>query len=190
MEAIEMLLKRRSIPADRLVEPAPNDEQLQTILTAGMRVPDHAMCTPWRVQFLRKEAQLKLGEKYAEIFAREHPEAEEKQIQIEKHKPQRAPLLLVVTAHPNQEKLARIPLMEQRLSGGAMCMNIINAANALGFGTNWVTGWPAYHAEVKKALGHSEDTEIIGFILVGTPSEPPKERIRPEYATIVSEWTG
>lgn len=190
MEAIDLLLKRRSIPADRLVDPAPNDEQLQTILTAGMRVPDHAMCTPWRIQVVRKDAQARLGEMYAEIFKREHPEADEKQLEIEKRKPQRAPLLLIVTAHPNQEKLARIPLMEQRLSGGALCMNIINAANALGFGSNWVTGWPAYHNEVKAALGHTSDTEIIGFILIGTPGEAPKERMRPEYTNIVSEWRG
>ncbi|MFM1816969.1 MAG: hypothetical protein RLZ98_3664, partial [Pseudomonadota bacterium] len=121
---------------------------------------------------------------------REHPEADEKQLEIERRRPQRAPLLLAVTSHPNMEKAARIPLMEQKLSGGAMCMNIVNASNALGFGSQWITGWPAYHAEVKKALGHSEDTEIIGFILIGTPAEPPKERMRPNFEAIVSEWKG
>ncbi|MFM1816705.1 MAG: hypothetical protein RLZ98_3400 [Pseudomonadota bacterium] len=111
MEAIDLLLKRRSIPADKLVEPGPDDEQLQIILTAGMRVPDHAMCTPWRIQVVRKEGQVALANLYAEIYKREHPEADEKQLEIERRRPQRAPLLLAVTSHPNMEKAARIPLM-------------------------------------------------------------------------------
>ena len=190
MEAIDLLLNRRSVVVDKMTEPGPSDADVKTILTAGMRVPDHALCMPWRIQVVHKEGQKALGELYVEIYKRENPDAEERLVEIERNRPQRAPIMLAVTAQPNMEKAARIPLMEQKLSGGALCMNILNAANALGFASQWITQWPAYHPEVKKALGHSPDTEIIGFIFIGTPAEPPKERVRPDFDKIVSEWRG
>ncbi len=42
MDALELLVNRRS--ASRLAEPAPVGEQLDNILRAGMRAPDHARC--------------------------------------------------------------------------------------------------------------------------------------------------
>ena len=64
------------------------------------------------------------------------------------------------------------------------------AAHALGYAAQWLNGWPAYHPEVKLALGHAPETEIIAFIHIGTPAEPPTERKRPVLEEIVSEWTG
>ena len=69
-------------------------------------------------------------------------------------------------------------------------MNILNAAHALGYVAQWLTEWPAFDEGVKKALGHSAETEIIGFIYIGSAANPPKERSRPDLETVVSEWTG
>jgi len=80
--------------------------------------------------------------------------------------------------------------MEQKLSGGALCQNLLNGAHALGYVAQWLTGWPAYHPEVKKALGHSNETEIIGFIFIGTAEQPKMERERASAEKVVSEWTG
>ena len=80
--------------------------------------------------------------------------------------------------------------MEQQLSGGALCQNILVAAHASGFVAQWLTEWPAFHPEVRKALGHAPETEIIGFIYIGTPTTPPNERPRPTLEQVVSEWTG
>jgi nitroreductase len=146
------------------------------------------MCKPWRIQVIRKEAQKKLGEIYVDIFKRENPDAEQKLIDVEYMRPQRAPIMLAVSSHPNMEKAARIPLMEQKLSGGAVCMNILHAATALGYASQWITQWPAYHPEVKQALGHTPETQIFGFIFIGTASEPPTERMRPDLDEIVTEW--
>ena len=71
-----------------------------------------------------------------------------------------------------------------------MCMNILNAAHALGFSAQWVTEWLSFDSEIKVALGHEEQTDIIGMIYIGTALEPPQPRNRPPLEEIVSEWSG
>jgi nitroreductase len=185
---IDLLLSRRSVLAMNLVEPGPDDDTLNRILQAGIRVPDHGRAEPWRIQVLRKEAQQALGEICVDIFRRENPDAAEVRVEAERERPQRSPLLLVVTSHPNRQKLAKVPEIEQTLSCAAVCQNILIATQALGFNAQWVTDWPAYHSDIRVALGHDSDTRIIGFIHIGTAVEPPNERPRPEFETIVSEW--
>jgi nitroreductase len=186
---IDLLLTRRSVLAANLVDPGPGSDDLDKILRAAIRVPDHGRAEPWRIQILHKPAQRKLGELCKEIFARENSGAADALIEAEQERPQRSPLLLVVTFHPNPEKFAKVPEVEQKLSCAAVCQNLLIAAQALSFSAQWVTDWPAYHADVRAALGHNTDTEIVGFIHLGTASAAPKERPRPEFTEIVSEWT-
>ena len=127
MDALDLLLKRRSVPARNMVEPGPDAAALERILRAGTRVPDHGKLAPWRIQVLRKDGQRRLGETMAEIFARENAEANEAQIEAMRQKPALAPLLLVITHKPQPGK---IPELEQILSGGALCQNILMAAHA------------------------------------------------------------
>ncbi len=152
-------------------------------------MPDHGKLAPWRIQVLHDAGQKRLGDLFADLFAKEIPEANEKQIEFERQRPQRAPLLLVVTSKVT--KPHNIPELEQLLSGGAVCTNMLIAANALGFCAQWLTEWPAYRPEVARALGHDPETDqIIGFVYIGTPVEAPTERVRPELDDVVSEWTG
>lgn len=189
MDTIDLLLKRRSVVAANITEPGPDAEALETILRAATRVPDHGKLAPWRIQVLRKDGQSRLGDLFADLFAKEIPEANEKQIEFERQRPQRAPVLLVVTAKIT--KPHKIPELEQLLSGGAVCTNMLIAANALGFCAQWLTEWPAYRPEITRALGHDPETDqIIGFVYIGTPAEPPSERPRPALDDVVSEWTG
>lgn len=185
---IDLLLTRRSVLAMNLGEPGPDEESLQKILRAGIRVPDHGRAEPWRIQILHKDAQRAFAEICVEIFKRENPAAAEVQIDAERERPQRSPLLLIVTSHPKPEKFAKVPEIEQTLSSAAVCQTILIATQALGYNAQWVTDWPAYHPEVRAALGHQVDTNIIGFIHIGTASELPNERPRPEFETIVSKW--
>lgn len=189
MDTIELLLKRRSVVAANITEPGPDAAALDTILRAATRVPDHGKLAPWRIQVLHKEGQRRLGDVLGDLFAREIPDANHKQVEFERQRPQRAPLLLVVTVKIRQGH--KVPEMEQMLSGGAVCTNILIAANALGFCAQWLTEWPAYRPEVARALGHDpESDQIVGFVYIGTPMEPPTERVRPELGDVVSEWTG
>jgi nitroreductase len=185
---VELLLTRRSVLAKDLAEPGPTEEDLVTILNAGLRVPDHGRVEPWRIQILRKPAQTALGQLCAEIFERENPTASPTLLAAERERMQRSPVLLVISSHPNPQRFDKVPAIEQVLSAGALCQNMLIAAQALGYGAQWVTGWPAYHAEVRMALGHSQNTDIVGFMHIGTAAEVPKERPRPDPAAMVSEW--
>ena len=189
MDAIDVLLTRRSVVVANQIDPGPDDAALEKILRAATRVPDHGKLAPWRIQILRKDGQAALGDLLARMFVAQYPEANEKQIAFERQRPQRAPLLLVVTA-----KLRRghkIPVMEQMLSGGAVCMSLLIAAQALGYCGQWLTEWPAYRSEVARFLGHDPETDkIIGFVYLGSRAEAPDDRPRPDLADIVSEWSG
>lgn len=189
MDTIDLLLTRRSVVAKNLGEPGPGDGDLEKILAAGIRVPDHGKLGPWRIQVLKKPGQAALGDVFAKVFSEDNPDAEERLVEIERQRPQRAPILLAVTAridplHP------KIPELEQRLSGGALCQNLLIACHASGFAAQWLTEWVAFHPAIKRALGHDEDTDIIGFVYIGTPVEQPSERGRPTLDQVVSEWSG
>lgn len=187
---IELLLKRRSVLAKDLTEPGPTEDQLHTILQAGIRVPDHGRAEPWRIQIVPRDGQRALSELFVEIYTRENPEAPQPLIEMERDRPLRSPVLLVVSSHPDPKKFAKVPHIEQLMSAGAVCENLLIAAQALGYGAQWLTGWPAYHPEVRTALGHTEETDIVGFIHIGTAAQTPRERPRPDFNRIVSEWPG
>lgn len=184
LDRLTPLIRRRSVVAKHLAEPGPNDDVLQEILTTGVRVPDHGKLGPWRLQVLRKPAQMALGDVFADVYAAAHPDAREDQIAFERARPARAPVLIAVSSQLHREH--KIPEIEQLLSCGAVCQNLLNAATLVGFGAQWLTEWPAYDDRIKHALGVPTDQHIIGFIYIGTPVEPPNERTRPDFAAVVS----
>jgi len=53
MSALESLLSRRSIPAQCLTEPGPDEAQLALALDAAMRAPDHGRMQAWRFKLIR-----------------------------------------------------------------------------------------------------------------------------------------
>lgn len=187
---IEFLRNRRSVVAANLTEPGPSQDELDIILEIGLRVPDHSRCGPWRIQVIRGEGQAKLGALYADLFASENDAPTSEQIEYWRGRPQSAPILLAITCYPNAEKMHKVPLWEQILSGGAMCQNILNAAHAMGYSAQWISEWPAYHKDVKDLLGHAEGIEIYGFIFIGSATEAPKERKRIAVEDVVSTWPG
>ena len=127
---IEFLRHRRSVVAANLSEPGPDQDELDSIIEVGLRVPDHSRCGPWRIQIIRKEGQAKLGELYASLFANDDENPTQERIDYWRERPQSAPILMAITCYPNKEKLYKIPLWEQILSGGALCQNILNASHA------------------------------------------------------------
>lgn len=185
---IDLLLTRRSVLAKKLGEPRPNHNELQNILRAALRVPDHGKAEPWNIQILEKKAQRALGDFCADLFHMERPDSNSMHVELERERPQRSPLLLIITMRPNEKKLAKVPKDEQLLSTGAMCQNILIATQSLGYNAQWVTGWPAYHSKVIGFLGHDDKTLIAGFIHIGTAIEAPNERPRPNSDEIISEF--
>lgn len=186
---IDFLSRRRSVKPDRLVAPGPSPEELTTILTIAARVPDHKKLAPWRFIILEGDARVKLGEVVAEacIAAEKEPPSHVR-LDTERARLQRAPLVIAAISRVTPHRSA--PEWEQVLSAGAACLNLCLAANALGYGTSWITEWIAYNKAVGSALGLADNERIAGFIYVGTPAERPEERERPALADIVSHWKG
>ena len=187
---IEFIRTRRSVQAAKIIEPGPSVKELDVIIDAGLRVPDHSRCGPWRIQIISKDGQQKLGDLYVDLFARENDDATQEQIDYWRNRPSMAPCLLVVTCYPNLEKIYKVPLIEQLMSVGALCQNLLNGAHALGYVGQWLTEWPSYHQDVKALLGHKPEIDIIGFMFLGSAAEPPKERKRISAAEVVSNWNG
>ena len=187
-EIIDFLLTRRSVTARNLTDPGPSEEQLSKILRAAHRVPDHGKLGPWRFIILKGDARVKFGEILGAAYQKENPDAFDELIEVEKERFQRAPVVVAVTSRITPEH--KIPEWEQTLSSGAACMNMLNAAHALGLAAQWITEWPAYNADVARALGTGEEERIAGFIYIGTAVQPPDERTRPEINDIVIDWTG
>lgn len=148
-DALTALATRRSTSVRDMAAPAPSDGELEQILTLATRVPDHGKLCPWRIIVVRGEGALKLGAIAADRFAKQHPEATEAQITAEHTRFTRAPLCLAVLSTP---KLGTKPVWEQELSAGAVCMNILHAAHALGYGAKWLTEWVAYDDAVLAVL--------------------------------------
>jgi nitroreductase len=182
---LALLSTRRSVKPEMLVAPGPSGDELETMLTIAARVPDHKKLAPWRFIVLEGDARARLGEVVAEACIAAEPQPPSAvRLDLERQRFLRAPLVVAVVSHPKPHPGA--PEWEQVLSAGAVCFNLCLAANALGYGTSWISEWLAYNKQVCTALGLSEGERIAGFVYVGTAAARPEERDRPALSDIVT----
>jgi nitroreductase len=181
---IDSILSRQSVKS--LQEPAPSDADLRVIFDAAMRAPDHGRLRPWRFFVIRGDARPALSELFAAGVRRREPGATEAQIEKEREKPLRTPMIVAVVAKTVAGH--KVPVIEQTLAAGAAAMNILNAVHALGFGAKWVTGDNCYDSVFKRDFGLDETDQLLGFIHVGTPRESLHLTDRPDPAEFVIEW--
>lgn len=163
MELLEGIESRTS--ALKLSEPGPSREHIERIIHAGARAPDHGRLRPWRFVVLEGDARARLGDAMAELLKKKLPEAQQAQLDAERGKPMRAPVIIVVAA-----KIAksRIPEIEQIVAVAAAAQNMFLAANALGYGVMWKTGDAAYSADTKGLFGLEPADHIVGLLYLGT----------------------
>jgi nitroreductase len=184
---IELLKNRRSVKPDMLTTPAPTDGEIETILTIAARVPDHKKLAPWRFVIIEGEARAKLGELAAEACRREEAEQPSHvRLDTERKRFMRAPLVIAVVSRVKETRGA--PEWEQILSAGAACMNLCVAANALGYGSTWITEWISYSKTFTEGFGLGPNERIAGFVHIGTAKEKPADRERPQLSDVVSRW--
>ncbi len=181
---LDLLASRRSVLAAQLEEPGPSGDDLERMLAIAVRVPDHGRLTPWRLQVLGRRAQSELGEAFVEEFARNNPGAGSERLHLERIRPRRSPVLVVVSSRIVGDREG-VPPVEQLLSCGNVCFNLLHAATALGYGAQWVTNWPAYNSRIKDILGIPAGEHLAGFIHIGTPRNAPGERQRPRLDDVV-----
>ena len=189
MDALELLHERRSTPADALTVPAPSGADLDAILRAGVAAPDHDGLQPWRFILIRGAARERLGEVFADATRQRVPQVDEATLARQRGKPLRAPLVIAVAAcvEPDND---RVPPIEQILSAGAALHQMQLAANALGYGSIWLTGPNAHDGMVAEALGLDFDDRLVGFLYLGTASDTRRAPARPEPRACVTEWEG
>jgi len=185
---LDFMLARRSTPVKDLAEPAPSQEELESILKAASRVPDHGRLTPWRFILYRGDVRATIGDALAERAVEREGELPQARIEQERTRFSRAPLVIGVICVPKESPA--IPEWEMFLSGGMAAMNLMIAANALGYGTNLITNWYSNDAEGRRILGLAPQERVIGFVHIGSYDVELMERPRPELATIVSDYAG
>jgi nitroreductase len=184
--ALDLLLSRRSGSAKTMTSPGPNSTQLDLLLAAASRVPDHGKLFPWRFILFEGDGRRRMGELLVDCLAEAEPLATPERIEMERGRFQRAPVVIGVVSRVREA--IPIPEWEQILSVGAVCQNLLLAAHAMGFVANWITEWPAYNPQVKERLGLKPGDRIAGFVYVGTSTVVLEERVRPEIAKIVSRF--
>ncbi len=184
-ETLDLLLSRRSGSAKLMKGPGPNAEQLRRILAAGIRVPDHGKLAPWRFVVFEGEGRARMGEILAQCIAGERETSPER-VEQERNRFMRAPVVIGVVSRVREQ--IPIPVWEQQLSSGAVCMTIVLAAHAMGFVANWITEWYAYHPQVLARIGLNPTERIAGYIYVGHAVEPLEERPRPPVDAITTRF--
>lgn len=185
---LQALLQRLSVPSRLLGEPGPDEHQLHTLLSAAVRVPDHGKLTPWRFIGIRGSARRKLGDALATRQLERHPTAAAAVVEKDRQRFDHAPLIVAVVAV--LEHGHKVPEQEQLLSAGSSCFSLLLAAQALGFGAQWLTGWAAYDPAIAARLGLTAHERIVGFLHIGTPREAAPERQRPDPLALFTDWTG
>ncbi|MEM9707053.1 MAG: nitroreductase [Pseudomonadota bacterium] len=183
---ISLLRERRSTAADFLGEPGPDEAAVQSILAAASRVPDHRRVTPYRFVVFRGDARARAGDVLARNYKASEPEANAERVEKERLRFLRAPVVVAVVSAVNFDH--KTPEWEQILTAGAACQNMLIAASAHGFAAQWLTEWYAYDRDVLEAFGLAQKERIAGFVYIGTASQPPKERARPDLSALISEF--
>lgn len=176
---INFLKTRRSVTAKNMLSSFVADDDLNDILSCGIRVPDHGALSPWLVTVIKDKARNRIGN---EILAREFEAinigASEEEIEFERNRFLRASVVVGVLFKPVSHP--KIPLWEMKLSAGAVCSNILTAAQSLGYAAQWLTEWYSYNENMIKELGGNPETDkIAGFIYIGNKDKEPVERRRP-----------
>ncbi len=187
-EAIDLLKTRRSVKPVELAGPGPSASEIDTILTIASRVPDHGKLTPWRFIVFEGDARFAAGDKIAAAFTAKYPDSPPDQVDKERERLARAPLVIAVVSRAGEHK--KIPEWEQILSAGAAAMSLVFAAHALGYAANWITEWYAYDRRALDALGVSPQERLAGFIHIGRAQGPQEDRDRPALSEIATRYKG
>ncbi|HWH17532.1 MAG TPA: nitroreductase [Allosphingosinicella sp.] len=183
--ALSLLQTRRSGRPRDLVEPGPDSEQLREIVRIASRTPDHGKLAPWRFVHVARETRPAFAELLHRAFRTANPEPTKSELEAVDRLAYQAPELIVAISSPQRDH--KIPVWEQELSCGAACMNLLHAAHAMGFAGGWITGWPTYSEEVRRAFARDGET-LAGFFYIGTPAHPLEERPRPALDYVLSKW--
>ncbi len=181
---ISYLESRRSVAANLLAEPGPDEETIRGILKIASRVPDHGKLAPWRFIVIRGEARHRLSAQFGAIAERKDPDMPAERREQDRTRLSRAPVVIAVVSRAAQHP--KIPEWEQILSAGAVCTCLYMTANAYGFAANWLTEWMSYDREALDLLNLKDGERLAGFVHIGTADFVPADRPRPDLDEITT----
>ncbi len=183
---LQALDQRRSVPSKQLAAPGPDHDTLLRMLRSAARVPDHGKLTPFRFLRIAGEHRHALGDALALRALQRDADAPAAAVEKDRGRFSSAPLVVAVIACvvPGH----KVPEQEQLLTAGSVCFALLQAAQAYGFGAQWLTGWAAYDPVIAVKLGLRDNEKIAGFIHIGTPKLEVPERERPDAAALLSDW--
>lgn len=181
-----MIALRRSIGKRCIVEPGPSDAALDELLNIAARVPDHRRLAPWRFLVFEGDARAAFNARAVDIQKQEDPDVTDTMLADTAGFLTRAPVVVAVISSPDPTH--KTPVWEQELSCGALCQNLLLAANASGWAACWLSEWIAFSPGIHDLLELSENERIAGFIYLGTAKEAPLERMRPDVTEKIGRW--
>lgn len=179
--ALDFLATRRSVPPKLLRAPAPEGAELDALLTIALRVPDHGKLEPWRLVVLGRSALDRLRpamESWLEAQGADEANRAKALSALD------SPLIVAVVSAVGATD--RIPEREQLLSSGAVCLMLLEAALAAGWGAAWLTGWPAHDGFARAHLGLGDAESIVGVIHIGSFDGTVPDRPRPDLTQKVT----
>ena len=180
-EMQDRLARRRSAPAQALTRPGPSRTEIERILLLGARTPDHGKLFPWRFVVMGPRVRAELAEALRPLAARQADPGKAAKVLSKLTAP---PVSILVLSVPIAGH--KVPVWEQQLSAGAVCMNLEHAANALGYAASWITDWYSYDPDALALYDVRAGEQVAGFIHLGTPAEPSLERPRPDVARLTT----
>jgi nitroreductase len=183
---LSYLSTRRSGRPRDLVDPGPDAVQLGKMFEIAARTPDHGKLAPWRFIHVSRDQRQAFAAMLEKAYRAGRDEPGRLELEAVERFATQAPELVVLLFSPVES--VKIPLWEQQLSVGAVCMNMLHAASALGFAGGWVTGWAAYSSAVLEGLGAQPHEKVAGFLFFGTPGAELEERVRPSLDHVATAW--
>jgi nitroreductase len=183
---LSLLESRRSGKPRDLLGPGPTAKEIKRLLAIAARTPDHGKLHPWRFVTVDDGQRDAFAGVLRKALADEIPDATEAHRQKEDEFAHYPGHLVVLISAPVENH--KIPVWEQQLSCGAAGMNLLLAAQALGYVAGWVTGWRAYSDHVRQAFC-APGERIAGFIFIGHPARELEERPRPPLSDVWRQWT-
>jgi len=184
--ARRLIALRRSVSKRCLTEPGPSGAVLDELLSVATRVPDHRRLAPWRFIVFENEARDRFNQRAVEIQRHEDPDASSTMLADTASYFTRAPSVVAVISSPDPTH--KTPVWEQELSCGALCQNLLLAANASGWAACWLSEWIAFSPGINDLLELTEHERIAGFFYLGTAKEAPQERLRPDASMKIVRW--
>jgi nitroreductase len=186
-QRLQTLDSRRSVSSRQLSGPGPNRDELLRILQSAVRVPDHGKRVPFRFLRIEGDARHALGDILARRSRERDPSASDSVIEKDRLRFTFAPVVVAVIAKQGPDE--KIPAQERLLTAGCVCFALLQAAQAMDFGAQWLTGWAAYDPVIRDILGVREDEVVAGFVHIGTVLLEAPERERPDPAALLDDWT-